>query len=184
MILSRRRKRGIKMTDRITSKRDLMRIKHIMMPTFASLGITRNIRQFPIRFGQKKEFIVPNSTAFYNKKEIVVRRGRTFIELFGDLTHEYGHEVSIMGGIGLRSNIVTEITAINFQKTYICNFNQIHGTTFTTHRTPFWEAIWIATTHRIASYFAFIPFGRLIKPKYRRTDTFISIKFHKTDMEG
>jgi len=183
MIHIRHRKRGFRTTDIIRSKRDLSRIKHLMMPTFTLLGITRNIRQFPVRFGKEKEFI-RNSSAFYNSKEIVIRRGKSFIEAFNDLTHEYGHEVAITGGIGLRSNLMTEITAINFQKTYIYKFNQRHGTTFTSRRTPFWNAIRVALTHRIASYLSFIPLGQLIKPKYRRTDTFISIKLHKNDMEG
>lgn len=161
-------KTRLKTNDIIKTKRDLFRLKRFMLPIFCNMGLSRNIYLFPIRFGKKSEF-KKDTDAFYTKKYIVIKRGKTVVEILSNLAHEYGHEVTITGDIGNKSNLVGETTAYNFQRTFISNFNNITGVSIQlVSKHSFLKSLKINALYTISFMLSFIPLGLLIKRKYRR----------------
>ncbi|MCZ7361932.1 MAG: hypothetical protein O8C58_01100 [Candidatus Methanoperedens sp.] len=162
-----RRKENLKLQDVIRTKHDLFLLKQSMLPILENMGISRiKINQFPIRFGEKREF-KKDSDAFYTKQDIVIRRGLECFKALSNLAHEYGHEVTLTGGVGTKSNIVGEMTAYNFQKAFLCNFNNSIGTSLklSTNK-PYLIRLIINPLYTLAMTFSFIPLGKFIKSKY------------------
>jgi hypothetical protein len=168
--IRQKRKKYLISQDIIRTKQDLSLLKQTILPTLERMGISiEKINQFPVRFGEDWEFAEDND-AFYTKKDIVIKKDNKVLKVLWDLTHEYGHEVTLTGGVGTRTNLVGEITAYNFQKIFINNLNKDVGLSLKIIATkPLIERLKNDAVHTIALIFSFVPLGMLIKSKYKDT---------------
>lgn len=160
---------GFTVPDTIASEQDLLLIQEIMFPVMESIGISEEVRKFPIRFGNNNEF--KEGDGYYTKKDIIIKRGLKWYKALGLLAHEYGHELTLTGGIGNKSNLITELSAYNFQKNFIYNFNKYFGTSIKIiNIKPFFIRLLNDPTYTIAFSLSFIPLGKIYKSKYKRAE--------------
>jgi len=133
----------------------------------------KEIRSFPVKLVKKikiQNHYNPKFQSYYNAScnhnEITILEGMTAIDTLVALSHEYGHIISLTGQI--KPMVIAEMTAYNFQWRFIKVFNDIFNMKIVLTNLPFFKLFKISPNHAIASIFLFLPFGRILKQKFKQ----------------
>lgn len=152
---------------------DIIIQKYIMI-TLDVMDISiKEIRSFPVKLVEKKEFLNHSkfqsySDAYCNNNEIILLKGKSLISTIVSASHEYGHIIARTGQT--RPIVVAEITAYNFQSDFLKTFSKIFKLDIKVINLPFFELFKISPAHAIASIFSYIPLGKITKQKYKREE--------------
>ena len=168
-----RRRRNLRLNEKIRTKKRLIVLKRIMYKIFKNMNININeLKKIKISFGRNDDFDQHCSASLIIQKsgnEIIVRRNFSAYSLIGEISHECGHEITIFGKFGIfgkrRRNILGEISAYNFTKQFITKFNEEKGTTLSFNSR--WHSFFSSPVHCISRVLVDIPLGSLISNKYK-----------------